>query len=322
MLSETTACQIFATPTRLPEFLLAANRWQRIDKNLQYDTVIHSEADDIAAFIIDAPGVTYSEAVVTLASDASIAKSIGHSILVPLRVLRLLSSRPFDLNEYRLTFEHDHLADVYKFIQAYGAAPLPSRLLFMSDEQPPWEMMFKVCMQLGKLILEAGLTTPNAALPSNGGTTHQSSNGLFGSKSGGALFGSESGGGLFGSGGASEQASTFGGGSGTFGSSKSSLPSKFGSGAPQSFGGRPESFSSSDAGFGAHSVPLSEVAVLVPLELRNRLLVPNPVLVHHHHSVEDLNRSHRQTSVSVHLQRLPQHLGVQPSARLRSIPHQ
>ncbi len=112
---------------------------------------MHSEADDIAAYIVGAPGISYSEALVTLASDASMSKPIGHSVLVPLRVLRLLSPLcPSELTDYVLTFEDDHLYDVFRFITFWNENSPPSRAMFMSDEQIPWEGILNTCSTLRK----------------------------------------------------------------------------------------------------------------------------------------------------------------------------
>ncbi len=113
MLSETTASRVYSKSPRIHRYLLEYYGPDNLIKELQGDLALHTEADDIAAYIIEAPGISYSEALVTLASDASISKTFSHSLLVPLRVLNILSALgPNEMEEYALTFETEHIDDV------------------------------------------------------------------------------------------------------------------------------------------------------------------------------------------------------------------
>ncbi len=101
MLSENTASRVFATSPEFPRVLLpnyelddddfsfysGADNIATCIVEAQGNLVLHLEADDIAAYIVDAPAISFAKAIVTHASDASMSKPIGHSVFVLLRVL-------------------------------------------------------------------------------------------------------------------------------------------------------------------------------------------------------------------------------------------
>ncbi len=148
MLSETSARQIFSETPEVPDFLLSKRAWGPTDTESQSGTAIHSAADDIAAYIVDA-GFTHCEAVVTFASDESIMQPVGQNVLVPLCVLKLLSSRrPLYLPVYASIFQVDHLFSIKTFINFCIRKQLPAHRLFVSDEQPPWKAMAMICSEL------------------------------------------------------------------------------------------------------------------------------------------------------------------------------
>ncbi len=162
MLNETIASEVYAKPPCIPGFLLEENGLDEFINDLQGDLTLHGEADDIAAYVVDAPGISYSEALVTLASDPSMSKPIGHSVLVPLRVFRLLSSRrPTELTEYSLAFEYGHLENVSDFITLCIEFSKPPSVFFTSDEHAPWEGLLNTCAELITSISEESASFSN-----------------------------------------------------------------------------------------------------------------------------------------------------------------
>ncbi len=155
MLVEFTASGPLVRFRWLPRHLFEANGLDDFINDLQRDLALHSEADDIAAYIIGAPGISYSEALVTLASDAYMSKPAGHSVLVPLRVLRIFSSLdPTELKEYGLTFERFHLDDVSYFIEFCMKHSTPPRAFFTSGERTSWKMIRDTCSRLRTCIAQ------------------------------------------------------------------------------------------------------------------------------------------------------------------------
>ena len=156
MLSEIKAAQIYSETPEVPYYLF---------RELRYGTTIYSEADDIADFIV-ATGITYCEAVVTFASDESMMHPVGRSVLVPLRVLKLLSSlRPINIPVYASAFHFYHLYEINLFINACMKAQTLPRVLFLSDEPQPWEAMRIVCSELLKFIVPHFLEKPKSMAP-------------------------------------------------------------------------------------------------------------------------------------------------------------
>ncbi len=148
MLSEATAAQIFSEIPTVPDCSFKECGSRPSDNELQYNTAIYSEADDIAAFIVDT-GITYCEAVFTFASDKGITEPVGHSVLVTLRVLKLLSSRrPINLPVYASTFELPHLLRIFSFLRVCNRKQPPPHRLFMPNEPQPWEAMEMECSEL------------------------------------------------------------------------------------------------------------------------------------------------------------------------------